>query len=291
MAIDKLIGGAYESDYEYDVPCGAGLTIRPDKPQRQFKDKKIQYNQSYHDPYWCTWYGAMTCVANNRDIERTQDDFDWFRLKAKDYWRRDKLWMYTSKAGDMVVDRLNIKYPNQHRVKEAIQTYDDNLYDLFEKWWMLHMSSQINKQYTDTILDWVIEEPRGTKWSGHARSLTYPWREKERTMIVENYVDWLPYNVIDIKDFKKLLEARQFHRQVFIYYPTTNMTEIPYPYMSLEEADKLERQYPSLFTSNFSESVRAWIDASKAWAIEWKYKNYKWIDWVMKMMIDLWTIR
>ena len=53
------------------------------------------------------------------------------------------------------------------------------------------------------------------------------------------------------------------------------MQEIPYPYMTMEEADKLERQYPALFTSNLSESVRAWIDASKAGKIQWKYKNYK----------------
>ena len=31
--------------------------------------------------------------------------------------------MFTSKAGDMIVARLNIKFPEQRWIKEAIYTY------------------------------------------------------------------------------------------------------------------------------------------------------------------------
>lgn len=291
--MEILLGWARESNFEYDVPCGAGITIRPKKPQRVFKDNKIQYNQRVDDPYGCTWYWAMTCVINNWDITRTDNDFVWFRTKAREYGWKDKIGMYTSKAWDMVVDRLNMKYPDQNRVKESIRVYDntDEVKKLLKNGWMLHFSSQINSVYTNDIKDWVVEKPRWADGIWHSRSFTTPSRENDWTMIVENY-DWLlPHNVIDIKDFEELVKAKQFHIQVFIYYPTTKMQDIPYPYMTIEEADKLERQYPSLFTSNFSESVRAWIDASQSWTIKRKYKNYKWIDWVMKMMIDLSDIR
>lgn len=290
MAIDEIVGWAYQSDFEYDVPCWATI-IRPDKPNRKFQDYKIQYNQAVNDPYWCTRYGAMTCVTNNWDIDWMDIDFDYIRAKAPSYWFKDWVGMYTSKAGDMVVDYLNKLHPEHNWIKETFNTYEsaNQIIELMKKWWMIHFSSQINQVYTNTILDGVIEEPRGTDGSGHARSLCKSSGERE--VIIENYVDWLPYNVIDIKDFKKLLEAKQFHRQVFIYYPTTNMTEIPYPYMTLDEANALESKYPLLFTPNFSESVRAWIDASKAGKIVWKYRNYKGIDGVMKMMIDLWAIR
>lgn len=289
--MDTIIGWALQSNFEYDVPCGAGLQLRPKSPIKTFKKEKIQYNQAKSDPYWCTRYGAMTCVANNRDVDRDDSDFQWFRKNAEKYWWKDKLGMYTSRAGDMVVDRLNYKFPKQNRVKESLYTYDnkEEIEELFNLWWMIHFSSNINKAYTDTIQDWVIEEPRGAGGIGHSRSKTKS--SGSWNIMIENYVDWLPYNVIDIKDYEELLNKKQFHIQVFIYYPTTNMTEIPYPYMSIEEADLLEKKYPDLFTPNFSESVRAWIDASKAGVIEWKYKNYKGIDWVMKMMIDLWVIR
>lgn len=289
--MDELIGWAYESDFEYDVPCGTTI-IRPASPQKKFQTNKIQYNQATNgDTYGCTRYGAMTCIANNWDIDWTDSDFDYIRAKAPSYWYKDYIWMYTSKAGDMVVDYLNKLYPDQNWYKDTLNTYDsvNQIIELLKAGWMVHFSSQINQVYTNSILDGVIEEPRWTTGTGHARSISKSSGEWE--VIIENYVDWLPYNVIDIKDFHKLLEAKQFHRQVFIYYPTTNMTEIPYPYMSMEEADKLERQYTALFTPNFSESVRAWIDASKAWKIVRKYKNYKGIDWVMKMMIDLSYIR
>jgi len=39
--------------------------------------------------------------------------------------------------------------------------------------------------------------------------------------------------------------------------------DIPYPYMTVEQAESLEKKYPDLFTSEFSESVRAWIDLAK----------------------------
>jgi hypothetical protein len=39
---------------------------------------------------------------------------------------------------------------------------------------------------------------------------------------------------------------------------------IPHPYMTVEEANNLEKKYPDLFTPEFSESVRAWIDLATA---------------------------
>jgi hypothetical protein len=57
------------------------------------------------------------------------------------------------------------------------------------------------------------------------------------------------------------MKAKQFYNQAFIYYPTKKMPqEIPYPYITLQEAEALEKKYPDLFTPDFSESVRAWID-------------------------------
>jgi hypothetical protein len=94
----------------------------------------VQYNQRIKDPQGCTWYGAMTCIANNWGIDRTKEDFDYMRVTAPSYgW--DHNGMYTSRAGDMVVEYLNNKYPDQNWVKETIQNYapDTELFDLLAK--------------------------------------------------------------------------------------------------------------------------------------------------------------
>ena len=63
--------------------------------------------------------------------------------------------MYTSKAGDMVVDYLNKLYPDQNWYKETLNTYDsvNQIIELLKAGWMIHFSSQINQVYTNSILD------------------------------------------------------------------------------------------------------------------------------------------
>lgn len=301
--MEQIIGWAIESCFEYDELAGA-LALRPGTPPYSFQHRKIQYNQAKNDPYGCTWYWWATFVVNcwwaNQDWDK--EDWDWFRTNATKYWWKDKEWMYTSRAWDMIVDRLNIKFPQQKRVKEAIQTYGwEDLVALMRKKWILHMGSLINSAYTNDIKDWVIEKPRGAWWTGHSRCIALTEVDgKEWVVIIENYFWWLTYNVIDIKDFQELLNRKQFHNQMFIYYPTENMTEIPYPYMTYAEAESIKKQYPMLVSPSFQETVRAWIDASQAGKfkqsddkniIRWKYRNYTWIDWVAKMIVDLEQLR
>jgi hypothetical protein len=106
-------------------------------------------------------------------------------------------------------------------------------------------------------------------------------------MIVENYVDMLPYNVIELKDHKQFRDVKQRHNQSFIYYPTNKMPEIEVPHMTVAQADAIEKAYPLLFTQSFSESVRAWIDLAPTGKMKLHYTNYMGIDGVMKMMNDL----
>ena len=56
------------------------------------------------------------------------------------------------------------------------------------------------------------------------------------------------------------------------------MTEITVPYMTVEQADSLEKNYPDLFTSNLSESVRAWIDLAGTDKMKLHYTNYMGMD-------------
>ncbi len=275
-----IIGWALESNFEYDYK----MWWEPPKPLHTFTEFQQQYNQRKNDPYWCTWYAVMTCIANNWGLVRKDDDFLYMRNNAGRYGREDWVGMYLSKAGDMVVDYLNTKYPDQWWVKLAIDIVVDWKYYM-DIGYLLHMGSKINKAYANDILDWLIERVWGKDWSWHSRSTT---AIKKRVSIIENYVWWLPHNIIDIWDWDKINEASQFYRQAFIYYPTKKMPiEIPHPHMTVQEAEALEKRYPDLFTPEFSESVRAWIDLATAWKITYWYTKYRGIDWVMKMMIDI----
>ena len=230
----------------------------------------------------------MTCIANNWGIEWTDKDFLYMRIHAPDYGWVNHEWMYLSRAGDMVVDYLNKKYPTQWRKKLAINTIDEGKIYM-DMWYMIHIGSKINKGYTGDIQDWLISKARWKDWTGHARSST---AQSYGNSIVENYVWWLPHNVIDIWNWQELMKANQLYTQSFIYYPTEKMpTEIPYPYATVERADNIEKLHPDMFTPWFSETVRAWIDMAKEWKIDYAYKNYTGVDWVMKMTNDLDYIR
>lgn len=285
MEDDIFVHWANESDFEYDYMMG-GWAIPT--PLHTFKDNKVQYNQRIHDPYWCTWYWAMTCIANNWGIQWTDADFLYMRIHAPDYWRVNEEWMYLSKAGDMVVDYLNKKFPEQWWKKLAINTIDEWKWYM-DMWYMIHIGSKINKWYTGDIQDWLISAPRWQVGMWHARSCT---DQSYWNSIVENYVWWLPHNVIDVWSRDELMKAKQLYTQSFIYYPTHTMpVEIPYPYATVERADNIEKLHPDMFTPWFSETVRAWIDMAKEWKIQYAYKNYLWVDWVMKMTNDLDYIR
>lgn len=297
---------AFESNFEYDVPCSAAAAIRPAKPKYTFADKQIQFNQSVNDPYGCTRYWAATTIANNRWVEFTKEDRDWFRANAPRYWYVHEQWMFTSRAGDMVVERLNQKFPEQKWIKEAIQFYENDIVALIKQWRVLHMGSQVNEIYTWYIYGGSIPWPWWRVWGWHSRSFADPTGSSKLPSIVENYVriEWvtqgIPYNIIAMPSWFWLVDYKQFHNQVFIYYPTVMETEIPYPYMSVDQAEALEKKYPDLFSATFSESVRAWVDASKKWLFSCtdcpnqnrrKFVKYTGIDWVMKMMIDLEQLR
>lgn len=274
-----ILGWAIESNFEYDyIMWGIEQPI----PLHTFEIKKIQYNQSKNDPRGCTWYAVMTCIANNWSIVWTDEDFKYMRENASRYGYVSWEWMYLSKAGDMVVDYLNIKYPTQWRIKKPIDIVDEWMYYM-DMWYMLHMGSKINKTYTNDILDWLISKARGKEWTGHSRSTS---NIQVRTSIVENYYWWLPFNVIDLRDWVEINKSNQFYRQAFIYYPTNKMPVVLPPHMTIEQANELEKKYHDLFTNEFSESVRAWIDeASKGMKLH--FEKYLGIDWVMKMMNDL----
>lgn len=277
---------AQDSNYEYDV---AGAFITRPKPLYVFADKKIQYNQHTNDPEGCTWYAVMTCITNNWDIIRTTADFDYMRKTAPLYWRKAWFGMELSKAGDMVVDYLNRKYPWQWRTKEQIRNYDDKdiLKSIIHEWYCVQMWSPINSVYMIEIKDWVVNNPRWKDWTGHSRTFaesgSHIWEE-----IVENFVGILPYNVIDIKDLDNLLAVKQFFYNSFIYYPT-HMPETPikYPYMSIETAQVYEKKDPVLY-KNLSETVRAWVDLAHAGKdVYYNFVNFEGISGVDKMIINL----
>lgn len=283
---DRLFCGAIEWEFEYDQR--AGWLVDVPTPIKIFSSDKIQYNQKLKDPMGCTRYAVMTCVTNNWDITWTKEDFDYMRVTAPSYWWTPKNGMYLSKAGDMVVDYLNTLHPWQWWTKLEVNTIEEWLHYM-NLWYCLHMWSQINKVYTDDIQDWLITDPRGKTWQWHSRTTI---AQVYGTSIVENYVWFLPYNVIDIRSWKELMDARQLFTYSFIYYTKQKMpVDIPYPYMTVEQAESLEKKYPDLFTSEFSESVRAWIDLAKEWKLKYWYRKYLGIDGVMKMMIDINTYR
>lgn len=307
---EVIIASAHESDFEYDVPSGAAAFLRPEGPAFKFSDRKIQYNQSINDPSGCTRYGACCFIANLWGFDWEKSDRDWFREKAPSYWRKEWVWMFTSKAGDMIVARLNIKFPEQRWIKEAIYTYwDEDIKELLKTRWMLHMWSLINKKYiSDSQDDGVIDWPRWKDGQGHSRNFLRLWYGE---WIVENYWavpwvrNWLKHNIIDLKQFDKMLQEKQFHNQVFIYYPTSNMkTPIPYPHMTVEQADQLEKiaksVIPGLVSEDLSETVRAWVEAAEAWVfaktddktkVRYLFKRYNGLDGVGKMTLDLAQIR
>lgn len=281
----SISAGACDSNYEYDI-AGAYST-RP-VPSFVFADKKIQYNQHKNDPAGCTRYAVMTCITNNRDITWTDADFTYFRKTAPSYWWTS-IGMELSRAGDMVVDYLNRKYPWQGRVKEQIRNYTetDKLYQVIKDRYNVQMWSNINPTYTTEIKDGVLDKPRGKSWQGHSRSFAPAWTF-QGTVLVENFLWVLPYNVIDIRNLEELIAVKQLFNNSFIYYPTGKMPiAIPYKYITPAQADILEKKYPDLFTSDFSESVLAWEIAAKTWNMKYNYTRYEGIDWVMKMMIDL----
>lgn len=281
--VEDLLWWAKQSDFEYDYMMGSLFNEVP-KPLHTFKEIQQQYNQRKDDPYWCCRYAVMTCIANNWGIERTDADFLYMRETAPKYGRVDKEGMYLSKAWDMVDDYLNTKYPWQGRKKQSINIVTEWA-TYMDMWYMLHMGSKINKKYTSDIQDWLISNTRGFDWIGHSRStsIIQTWKS-----LVENYVGWLPHNVIDLWSRDELMQYKQFYTQAFIYYPTKKMPEvIPYPHMTIQEAEILEKKYPDLFTQDFSESVRAWIDLATEGKIKYWYTKYKGIDGVTKMMIDI----
>lgn len=69
------------------------------------------------------------------------------------------------------------------------------------------------------------------------------------------------------------------------------MPEITVPYMTVEQAEALEKKYPDQYTASFSESVRAWVDLVPTGKMKLHYKNYTGVDGVMKMMNDLLSYR
>lgn len=281
--VEELLWWAKQSDFEYDYMMWSLFDEVP-KPLYTFKEIQQQYNQRKADPYWCCRYAVMTCIANNWGIDRTDADFLYMRETAPKYGRVDKEGMYLSKAGDMVIDYLNKKYPWQGRKKQSINIVNE-WETYMNMWYMLHMGSKINKKYTSDIQDWLISSVWWFDWIGHSRStsIIQTWKS-----LVENYVGWLPHNVIDLWSWDEIMKYKQFYTQAFIYYPTQKMPEaIPYPYMTIQEAELLEKKYPDLFTPDFSESVRAWIDLATEGKIKYWYTKYKGIDGVTKMMIDI----
>lgn len=154
----EIIGGAIESNFECDYMMGGGSESIP-APLFSFKERKVSYSQSPKDPRGCCWYGVMTCIANNWGIDRTDDDFQYMRDTAPSYGRTDKVGMYLSRAGDMVVDYLNVKHPDQKRVKMAISIGDS--VDYMKTGYMVQFGSKVNVKYRKDIDDGLISAPRG----------------------------------------------------------------------------------------------------------------------------------
>lgn len=278
MEDNGILWGALESNFEYDYMMGGSDVPTP---LYTFKDKKVMYNQKWNDTYGCTWYAVMTCIANNWDIDWTDEDFKYLRDAAPSYWWQWPPWMYLSRAWDMVVDYLNTKYPDQKRVKLSVSLSDAMGY--LGKWYCVQFGSTVNLQYRYDLDDGKISAPWWSGGYGHCRSFT---AIQTRDSIIENY-NWVyPHNLIDLRSLKELIESKQLFPQAFIYYPTTDMPEINVPHMTVEQADKLEKLHPDMFTSNLSESVRAWIDAAGK-GMKLHYTTYLWVDGVMKMMNDL----
>lgn len=285
MDDNELLWGAIESNFECDYMMGGGSDSIP-APLFSYKERKISYNQKDSDPRGCCWYGVMTCIANNWGIDRTEEDFQYMRDTAPSYGRVNHAGMYLSRAGDMVVDYLNKKHPDQHWVKMAVAIGDSVSY--MKNGYMVQFGSKVNLKYRYDINDGLISAPWGTDGYGHCRSLAGLTAQNEDwTAIVENYNGVYPHNTIDIWDYAKLLEAKQLFPQSFIYYPTEPMTQELPPHMTVDQANAIEKAYPDLFTPNFSESVTAWIAAASTGKMKFLYTNYLGMDGVMKMMNDL----
>lgn len=180
-----IVGGAIESYFEYDYMMGGDTSSIP-APLFSYKERKISYNQRPKDPRGCCWYGVMTCIANNWGIDRTDEDFQYMRDTAPSYGRTDKVGMYLSRAGDMVVDYLNKKHPEQKRVKLPVPIADSA--DYMKSGYMVQFGSKVNIKYRKDIDDGLISAPRGKDGYGHCRSLAGLTAEKiDWTAIVENY--------------------------------------------------------------------------------------------------------
>lgn len=282
---ELIIAWAKFSDFEYDVPVAGAVVQVPEKPTFRFEDQRKSYDQSKTDPSGCTWYAAMTCIANNRGIDRDAEDFEYMRTMAPSYWRVEGEGMYLSRAGDMVVDYLNKQYPDQAWVKRTVSVNTQETDDLRSKWWMIHMWSYINQSYNSQIKLGAIVEFWGKTGIGHSRSLmaslaTYlPYIE-------ENYDGVLPYNTIEIQCRPELKENQQLYNQWFIYFPSWKMPiEITVPYMNEAEASAIENSNPSLYEW-LTETVRTWVVYAQQGMSLW-YKNYRGLVGVSKMVIDI----
>ncbi len=90
----------------------------------------------------------------------------------------------------------------------------------------------------------------------------------------------MPFNVIEIDNIKDLEDNTQLYHTFFIIYPTGKMAvPIKYPYMTVEEAEALEKSYPLLVSPSFSESVRAWVDLAQAGEeVYYEFVNFTGLD-------------
>lgn len=260
------------------------------KPLARFEKRKVQLNQNTFDPRGCTYASNMTQRANNRGRDRTQADIDWFLKHKIDYWRTGA-GMYMDRAVDMFCDRMNMNYPWERWTGRLIDFYSERKKYL-DMGYMIMMGSMINDQYIEDTKDWKIDNPRWKTGIWHVRSIflhtAYPCEA-----LVENYLGVMPNNVIDLVGLDKLIEAKQFYHTAFIIYPTWKMPEpIKYPYMTVDQAEQLEKTaeavIPWLLTPNFSESVRAWVElAEQGEDVYYEFKDFRGLDGVTKMMINL----
>lgn len=255
-------------------------------PLRRFEKNQIQFNQNAYDKSGCTYTAGMTIVSNNRIVYITPDDIQWF-LANKHLYGRTWAGMYLDRACDMVCDRLNMLNPQQGRAKKQIDYYTERSKYL-ALGHMIMIWSMINDTYIEEIKDWSIKKARWKTWIWHVRCDILSLATSNEA-IVENFLGVLPFNVINIDNIKDLEDNTQLYHTAFLIYPTWKMeTPIKYPYMTVEEAEALEKSYPMLVSPSFSESVRAWVDLAKAGEdIYYEFVNFTGLDGVMKMMINL----
>ncbi len=137
-----------------------------------------------------------------------------------------------SRAGDMIIQRLNQKYPQMGWKKQSINLYEDGEYYM-EKGYILHIGSIVNNGYFQEIQDGLISKAWGKSGPnriGHVRAMFIP-KAYDAHVEIENYYGVLPHNVIDIQSWADMVAANQFYAESYIYYPTKKMpTPITIPY-------------------------------------------------------------